>query len=73
MISFLGVSCWPYGAEIGALSGMLTYSLLVTFYLLYVAVGEEWVGPLLWPVVALHAVLTVLLARAWVQATRGRS
>jgi hypothetical protein len=24
-----------------------------------------WVGPLLWPAVVLHAVLTLLLARVW--------
>jgi hypothetical protein len=57
----LGVGCWPGST---ALCGMLTYSGLVTLYLLYVAIRGEWVGPLLWPVVALHGILTVLLARA---------
>ena len=57
----LGVGCWPGST---ALCGMLTYSALVTLYLLYLAIGGEWVGPLLWPVVALHGILTVLLARA---------
>jgi hypothetical protein len=57
----LGVGCWPGST---ALCGMLTYSALVTLYLLYVAIRGEWVGPLLWPVVALHGILTVLLARA---------
>src|ERR1051325_3113593 len=56
----LGVCCWPGST---ALRGMLTYSGLVTLYLLYRAIGGEWVGPLLWPVVVLHGVLTVLLAR----------
>ena len=41
--------------------GMLTYSLLVTLYLLYLGIRGEWVGPLLWPAVAVHAVLTMLL------------
>ena len=58
----LGVACWP-GAT--ALCGMSTYSVLATFYLLYLGIRGEWVGPLLWPAVVLHAVLTVLLARAW--------
>ena len=58
----LGVACWP-GAR--ALCGMLTYSALATVYLGYLAVGGKWVGPLLWPAVVLHAVLTILLARAW--------
>jgi hypothetical protein len=58
----LGVACWPGST---AFCGMLTYSALVTLYLLYLALRGEWVGPLLWPVVLLHGILTVLLARAW--------
>ena len=57
----LGVACWPGPA----LLGMLTYGALVTLYLLYLGIRSEWVGPLLWPAVVLHAVLTLLLARAW--------
>ncbi len=60
----LGVGCWPGST---ALCGMLTYSALATLYLLYLAIRGEWVGPLLWPVVVIHALLTVLLARAWFQ------
>jgi hypothetical protein len=60
----LGVGCWPGST---ALCGMLTYSALVTLYLLYLAIHGEWVGPLLWPVVALHAMLSVFLAWAWFQ------
>lgn len=58
----LGVACWPGST---ALCGMLTYSALATLYLLYLGFRGEWVGPLLWPAVVLHAVLTLLLARAW--------
>jgi hypothetical protein len=57
----LGVCCWPGGT---ALCGMLTYSALATLYLLYLAIRAEWVGPLLWPVVVIHGILTALLARA---------
>src|SRR6476646_889743 len=60
----LGVGCWPGST---ALCGMLTYSALATLYLLYLAIRGEWVGPLLWPVVALHWILSVLLALAWFQ------
>jgi hypothetical protein len=60
----LGVGCWPGST---ALCGMLTYGALVTLYLAYLGLTGEWVGPLLWPVVALHGILTVLLARAWFQ------
>ena len=63
----LGVACWPGPA----LLGMLTYGALVTAYLLYLAFGGEWVGPLLWPAVVLHAVLTLLLARAWFKPQEG--
>jgi hypothetical protein len=60
----LGVGCWPRST---ALCGMLTYSTLATFYLTYLGVIGEWLGPLLWPAVVLHGILTVLLARAWFQ------
>ena len=58
----LGIGCWPGST---AFCGMLTYGALVTAYLLDLAFGGEWVGPLLWPAVVLHAVLTLLLARTW--------
>ena len=58
----LGFACWPGST---ALCGMLTYSVLATSYLLYLGIRGKWVGPLLWPAVVLHAVLTGLLARAW--------
>jgi hypothetical protein len=44
---------------------MLTYGALVTVYLTYLGIRSEWVGPLLWPAVLLHAVLTLLLSSAW--------
>jgi hypothetical protein len=58
----LGVACWPGST---AFCGMLTYSALVTLYLLYLALRGEWLGPLLWLVVVLHGILTMLLAWAW--------
>jgi hypothetical protein len=58
----LGVACLP---SYTALCGILTYSLLATAYLFYLAIRGEWVGPLLWPVVGLHVILTLLLAGAW--------
>jgi hypothetical protein len=60
----LGVACWPGST---ALCGMLTYGAFVTVYLAYLGIIGEWVGPLLWPAVVLHAVLTLLLARAGFQ------
>ena len=58
----LGIACWPSWT---ALCGMLTYSALATLCLTYLGIGGESVGLLLWPAVALHAVLTLLLARLW--------
>jgi hypothetical protein len=58
----LGVGCWPGST---ALCGMLTYSALATVYLTYLGLVGGFTGLLLWPAVVLHAVLTVLLARAW--------
>jgi hypothetical protein len=61
----LGLSCWPSSDPVGALRGMLSYNLLATLYLGYLAIGGEWVGWLLWPAVAVHAVATIIFARAW--------
>jgi hypothetical protein len=61
LIAF-GVCCWPGST---ALCGMLTYGALVTVYLAYLGLLGGFTGILLWPAVVLHAVLTLLLARAW--------
>jgi hypothetical protein len=60
----LGLACLP---SCTPLCGMLTYSILATPYLLYLAMRGEWVGPLLWPAVVIHGLLTALLTRAWFQ------
>jgi hypothetical protein len=57
----LGVGCWPGSS---ALYGMLIYSALVTLYLAYVGFADSLTGILLWPVVALHLILTAFLIRA---------
>ena len=67
----LGLACWP-GSDAGsglarALRGMWCYSMLVTLYLAYLGIRNEWVGVLLWPAVAIHALLTFLLARTWLK------
>ena len=65
----LGVACWP-GREAGSGSArstgaMLTYSLLVTLYLVYLGVIGHLTGMLLWPAVVVHAVWMFLLVAAW--------
>jgi hypothetical protein len=57
----LGIACWP-GPP---LVGMLTYSALITLYLASLGFADGLAGVLLWPAVALHVVLTILLGRAW--------
>ncbi|HEV8058920.1 MAG TPA: hypothetical protein VGP68_03555 [Gemmataceae bacterium] len=62
----LGLACWPNGqgarSNSSAVRGMFTYNGLIAFYLAYLGAVEHLVGPLLWPAVALHAVVTLLLA-----------
>ena len=65
----LGVACWP-GREAGSGSArstgaLLTYSLLVTLYLVYLGIVGHLAGMLLWPGVAVHAVWMLLLVAAW--------
>jgi hypothetical protein len=43
---------------------MLTYNPLITMYFTYLGVRGESVGNFLWPAVAIHAGLSVLLIRA---------
>jgi hypothetical protein len=63
----LAVACWPGRTP---LCGMLTYSAGVTVFLGYVGIRGHWVGPALWPVVGLHAVITILLGRAWLTSSK---
>ncbi len=58
----LGVACLPGRT---ALCGMLTYNALGAVYFTWLAIGGEWVGPLLWPAVVLHAILAALLGGVW--------
>ena len=57
----LGIACWP-GPP---LVGMMIYSAAVTLYLAYLGFAGGLAGVLLWPAVAFHAVLSILLGRAW--------
>ena len=56
----LGIACWP-GPP---LVGMVIYSAAVTLYLAYLGAVGGFGGILLWPAVALHAVMTILLFQA---------
>jgi hypothetical protein len=61
----LGLGCWMGRQEASggwALMAMLLYNALVTIYFTVVGFGTEFVGILLWPAAALHAVFVALLA-----------
>jgi hypothetical protein len=72
----LGLACWPGSEATGtptrALRAMLCYSLLITLYFAYLGIRGEWVGVLLWPAVVVHAILTILLVRAWLKDRQAR-
>ena len=65
----LVLACWPRGGTEGAaassLRALLVFSVLVALYLVYLGIGGDHVGPLLWPAVVLHSVVAIFLARAW--------
>ena len=65
----LGLACWPFrdpaSRHAPALLAMLTYNLLVACYLTFLGIGGQFVGVLLWPAVAIHGLLTLLLVREW--------
>jgi hypothetical protein len=66
----LGLACWPRNTEeklAMTFWAMLIYSLLCAVYLLYLGVGRQWAGLLLWPAVVWHGVITFLLARVWLK------
>jgi hypothetical protein len=59
----LAAACWPerVSASIAAMNGMLAYNALVATYLAFVGIALGMGGMLLWPAVALHAVVAALL------------
>jgi hypothetical protein len=57
----LGISCWPATPSVG----MFVYGAGVTLYLAYLGLAGEFAGVLLWPATAVHALLSILLGRAW--------
>ena len=65
----LGIACWPSAQRsvsgTAAFRGMLTYNVLVALFLAYLFIVEHIGGVLLWPGVALHAVVAILLVWTW--------
>ena len=73
----LGLACWPsrQRAESGApaFRAMLTYNVLIALYLAYLGTVGHLGGVLLWPGVALHAVVALLLVWTWRNERRGEA
>lgn len=63
----LGAACWPGNPAFQPLNGMLTYSTMAMLYLIVLGVRGNAVGLLLWPGVAVHVVLIVLLGGTWLK------
>jgi len=64
----LGLACWPDPKRAGRgapLRGMLVYNALIAFYLAFLGSVGHVGGWLLWPAVALHAVIALLLVSTW--------
>ena len=61
----LALACWPARTEgVGgpaAFWGMLVYNVLIALYLAWLGTADHRKGLLLWPAVALHATVAVLL------------
>jgi hypothetical protein len=65
-----GIACWPMRAsDISKrqLQALLTYNVLLPIYLIWLGIHGTMVGILLWPVVATHAVLAILLGSAYLR------
>ena len=70
-----GLACWPASAAANqaappGVRALLVYNLLAAIYLCYLGIAGKLVGLLLWPAAVLHAILTVLVGRAWRGAER---
>jgi Ca2+/Na+ antiporter len=65
----LGLACWPTPQRVESagpkLRGMLVYNVLLALYLAFLGTIRHLEGMLLWPAVALHAVVALLLLWAW--------
>jgi hypothetical protein len=73
----LGLACWPSGQRAEsvwpAFRAMLAYNVLIALYLAYLGTVGHLKGVLLWPGVALHAVVALLLSRMWRDERRTRA
>jgi hypothetical protein len=68
LLGFVLASWSPPAAEsqpAATVRALLIYNLLATIYLAYLGLAGRLVGVLLWPATILHAIFSIVLARAW--------
>ena len=67
----LGLASWPSSATVTpAFRALLVFNVLATLYLGYLGGIAKMEGVLLWPAVAVHAALAILLVLGWVVRAR---
>lgn len=63
----LALACWPVPEiarrKSAGARGLFAYNVLAAIFFFYLGVRGEFVGLLLWPAVAIHTALAILLAR----------
>jgi hypothetical protein len=69
----LGLASWPSNATVGLATNraLLVYNVLAALYLGYLGGVAKVEGVLLWPAVAVHAALAILLVLRWLVSARG--
>jgi len=70
----LVIACWPHAGAVSrpALHAVLAYNVLAALYLAWIGFAHRPVGILLWPAVAEHALVALLLATRMRDAQPGR-
>ena len=68
----LALACWPrQGVDRRvAAQALILFSVLTVIYLVYLGIVRGLAGPLLWPAVALHAAMTIMLVRGWLYSSQ---
>ena len=67
----LAIACWPVSGSSRGVWGMFTFGVLAIFCLALAAMTGH-AGLLLWPAIVAHALLSILLLRAWLAEQRIR-
>jgi hypothetical protein len=70
----LAFATWPTPAArsepASSVSAPLIYNVLTTVYFVFVGIGGGLTGIILWPAVVIHAIVSLVLGRAWLGANK---